>query len=98
MSSPNTDIPVPIDTVPTPNPDAVMLKVSETLVSTGTYEYTKESDTSSSPLAQVLIAIDGIQLVLIAPRFVTLRKSPEMVWPDIIPTAKTAMRDFLSSG
>ena len=98
MSSTSPDIPVAIDTVPTPNPDAVMLKVAETLVSSGTYEYTPGSDTSTSPLAHALIGIDGIKLVLIAPRFVTLRKAPEMLWPDIVPAAKGAMREFLESG
>jgi Fe-S cluster biogenesis protein NfuA len=98
VSSPSEDIPVPIDTVPTPNPDAVMLKVQETLVPTGTYQFTPESDTSGSPLAQALLQLSGIELVLIAPRFVTLRKDPERAWPDIVPAAKTAMREFLSSG
>jgi len=98
VSNPETEIPTAIDTVPTPNPDAVMLKVQETLVPTGTYEFTPDSDTSGAPLAQVLLALDGIELVLIAPRFVTLRKTTEKAWPDIVPGAKTAMRDFLSSG
>ena len=98
MSSPSTDIPIPVDTVPTPNPDAVMLKVSETLVATGTYEFTSESDTASSPLARAMLALEGIELVLNAPRFVTLRKSPERGWPDLVPAAKTAMREFLISG
>jgi len=98
VSSPPSEIPIPIDTVPTPNPDAVMLKVQETLVPTGTYEYTPQSDTTGSPLAHALLALDGIELVLIAPRFVTLRKATHQAWPDIVPAAKTAMRDFLRSG
>ena len=98
MSSTHSEVPVAIDTVPTPNPDAVMLKVHETLVSTGTYEYTPDSDTAASPLAQALLGLNGIQLVLIAPRFVTLRKASGTIWPDIIPAAKTTMRDFLASG
>jgi Fe-S cluster biogenesis protein NfuA len=98
VSSPEIDTPIAIDTVPTPNPDAVMLKVPETLVPSGTYEYTAQTDNAGSPLAQRLLGVAGIELVLIAPRFVTLRKAPESSWPDIVPPAKTAMRDFLSSG
>ena len=90
--------PGPIDTVPTPNPHAVMLKVQEVLVQSGTHEYTRADDSSEAPLAAELLGIDGIDLVLIAPRFVTLRKNPGSEWRELIPAAKQAMRDFLSSG
>ena len=44
------------------------------------------------------MVLDGIELVLIAPRFVTLRKSPQAEWPDLVQDAKTALRSFLQSG
>ena len=94
----SVDTQIPVDTVPTPNPDAIMLKVQETLVASGTHEFTNADDTSQSPLAAAFLGLHGIELVLIAPRFVTLRKSPESDWPDLIPDAKTAMRTFLQSG
>jgi Fe-S cluster biogenesis protein NfuA len=94
----SSGIPVPIDTVPTPNPDAIMLKVQETLVQSGTHEFTKDDDTEGAPLAALLLAIDGVELVLIAPRFVTLRKQTEREWPDLIPDAKQALRTFMASG
>jgi len=93
-----SDTLIPVDTVPTPNPDAIMLKVSETLVPTGTHEFTLGQDTERSPLAAALLEIDGIELVLIAPRFVTLRKNADQEWPDLAPAAKDAMRTFLASG
>ncbi len=98
MSKPATDSLIAIDTVPTPNPDAVMLKVGETLVASGTYEYTHATANDGSPLAQRLLNVEGIELVLIAPRFVTLRKKSDSSWPDIIPAAKTTMQTFMSSG
>jgi Fe-S cluster biogenesis protein NfuA len=94
----SSEIPVPIDTVPTPNPDAIMLKVQETLVQSGTHEFTRDDDTDGAPLASSLLDIEGIELVLIAPRFVTLRKKAELEWPDLIPDAKQALRSFLASG
>ena len=94
----SSGIPVPIDTVPTPNPDAIMLKVQETLVQSGTHEYTLNDDTADAPLATQLLSIEGIELVLIAPRFVTLRKNPDSEWPDLIPAAKQELRSFLESG
>ena len=94
----SSGFPAPIDTVPTPNPDAIMLKVRETLVQSGTHEFTARDDTDNAPLAKILLDIQAIQLVLIAPRFVTLRKSPSSDWPDLVPLAKQALREFLDSG
>ena len=94
----STESLAPVDTVPTPNPNAIMLKVQETLVPSGTHEFTSGDDTASSPLATALLALEGIELVLIAPRFVTLRKNSEVDWPDLVPDAKDAMRAFLASG
>ena len=93
-----SDNPIYVDTVPTPNPDAVMLKVQETLVPSGTHEFTLGADTAASPLAESLLKIDGIELVLIAPRFVTLKKRSDDDWLDLIPEAKETMRSFLRSG
>lgn len=92
------ETPIPVDTVPTPNPDAIMLKVQEALIPAGTHEFSQGDDTASSPLATALLALNGVELVLIAPRFVTLRKHPETEWPDLLPDAKDAMRQFLASG
>lgn len=94
----STESLAPVDTVPTPNPNAIMLKVQETLVPSGTHEFTRGDDTAGSPLATALLALEGIELVLIAPRFVTLRKASEAEWPDLVPDAKDAMRTFLASG
>ncbi len=93
-----SETPIPVDTVPTPNPDAIMLKVQEALIPAGTHEFSQGDSTDSSPLAAALLALDGVELVLIAPRFVTLRKHPDVEWPDLVPHAKDAMRQFLASG
>ena len=92
------DIPIPVDTVPTPNPDALMLKVQETLVPTGTHEFSLGDECAEAPLAASLLGIEGIELVLIAPRFVTLRKASNSDWPDLVPPAKDVMRSFIASG
>ena len=38
----SSEIPIRVDTVPTPNPNAIMLRVQETLVASGTHEYTPD--------------------------------------------------------
>jgi Fe-S cluster biogenesis protein NfuA len=96
----STDIAAQIDvrTVPTPNPNALMFRVDETLVPTGTYEYRSLDEAGNSPLAQVLLRIEGVTLVLVAPRFVTVEKHPDSSWPDVVPSVKDRMRAFLLSG
>jgi len=87
-----------IGIVPTPNPDALMFRVEEALVPTGTYEYETVDSAANAPLAQRLLGIDGVELVLIAPRFVTVRKGEDAGWPEIVPAVKDRMRAFLASG
>ena len=89
---------VPIDTVPTPNPDALMFKVQEVLVPNGTFEYRTAAQASDAPLPRRLFDLPGVVNVLVAPRFVTVNKLPEIRWPELVPPIKAAIRDFLDSG
>ncbi len=84
--------------VETPNPDARMFRVEETLIPTGTREYHSGQPTTSSPLAESLLQIDEVELVLIAPRFVTVRKSSQADWAWLSPTICAAIARFLQSG
>ena len=68
-----------IRVIETPNPDAYMFRVQEALVPSGTHEFGKEDNTEHSPLAKELLHFEEVELVLIAPRFVTVRKSPDHV-------------------
>lgn len=99
-TSASTPAPGPvIHTLPTPNPDALMFRVEEALVPTGTFEYQdREQAERHSPLAARLLAEPGVALVLIAPRFVTVRKQPEARWVELAPVMKEALSDFLLSG
>ena len=87
-----------IDTLPTPNPDALMFKVQEVLIPSGTFEFRSSAQASSSPLPRRIFDIDGVLSVLVAPRFVTVNKDPETPWPLLVPEIKVAIRDFLDSG
>jgi NFU1 iron-sulfur cluster scaffold homolog, mitochondrial len=82
----------------TPNPDAYMFQVSKALLPSGTHEFKKGDDLSLSPLAKLLLEQAGIELILIAPRFVTIRKSPEVAWFPLADQATEALRGFLQSG
>lgn len=90
---------IQISSVPTPNPDALMFRVDEALVPGGTWEYTDPARAAAdAPLAARLLEIDGVELVLIAPRFVTVRKAEASRWPEVVPQVKRALREFIWSG
>lgn len=93
---PWTDIDVKV--MATPNPDARMFKSPETLVPSGTYEYTSVEAAGASPLAQKLLAVDGVELVLIAPRFVTVRKSSNRDWAELEGGLRAKLQESLYYG
>ena len=90
--------PAVIDTLPTPNPEALMFKLQETLVPNGTFEYRTVGQASDAPLPRRLFDLTGVTSVLIAPHFVTVNKDPQITWPELVPQVKAAIRDFLESG
>ena len=89
---------LPVDTSPTPNPDALMFRVQETLVPRGTFEFRSAAQASDSPLPRRIFDIAGVVSVLVAPRFVSVNKEAELPWPELVPQIKAAIRDFLDSG
>lgn len=91
-------VPAAIDTIPTPNPDALMFRVQEMLVPTGTFEYRTAGHAFEAPLARRIFDVPGVVGVLVASRFVSVSKDPELDWPELVPQVKAAIRDFLDSG
>jgi len=87
-----------VSSVPTPNPDALMFRVNEVLVPMGTHEFKPGDDTSEAPLARALFVHDGIELILIAPRFVTVRKVADTPWEGLEGTIRETISEFLESG
>lgn len=92
------NVPVAIDTLPTPNPDALMFRLQEMLIPNGTFEYRTAAQASDAPLPRRLFDLVGVVQVLVAPRFVTVNKDADLPWPELVPQIKAAIRDFLDSG
>ena len=90
-------LPLAIDTLPTPNPDALMFKLPKPLVERGTFEYTRDT-ASDAPLPQRLFSLDGVDRVLVTTRFVTISKKEAYRWPELVPAIKGLLRQHVSSG
>ena len=87
-----------IDTLPTPNPEALMFKVSLDLVGRGTYEFPSRTSAAEAPLARRLFSLDGVEQVLVTTRFVTVNKDPDYGWPELVPSLKGLIREHVASG
>jgi len=93
-----TTIPSAIDTLPTPNPDALMFKVGRDLVEKGTFEYPDRASARHSPLPRLLFGLDGVEQILVTSQYVTVNKSGHYEWPDLVPAIKGLIREHLSTG
>ena len=90
--------PINIDTLPTPNPNALMFKLSAPVVDAGTWEFPNRASASGSPLPTLIFGLDGVRQVLITYRYVTINKSEEYGWPELVPAIKGLIREHIESG
>ena len=98
MSSNDPTENINVATIPTPNPNALMFRVDEMLVPHGTYEFNSKKEAAVSPFAEALFGQSGINSVFIAPRFVTIEKHANDLWPDLVPFIKKTIRDLIHLG
>jgi len=89
---------VNIDTLPTPNPNALMFKLSAPIVEAGTWEFPNRASASGSPLPTLIFGLDGVKQVLVTYRYVTINKSEDYGWPELVPAIKGLIREHIESG
>lgn len=90
--------PLIIDTLPTPNPNALMFKVEVPLVERGTYEFKDAASAEGAALPARLFGIEGVEQVLVTSRFVTVNKQAEADWQALISAIKGEIRQHVASG
>lgn len=76
----------------TPNPQAVKILLDGDLADEPRSYREPPPPDCPDALARALYAIEGVRVVLIHRRFVTIGKSPEAAWPAIKRKAKTAIQ------
>lgn len=83
----------------TPNPDALRLLPGTRLLSGAPVEIAPEDAAAKAPLAAALLAIDGVERIMIGPDFVTaVRRSSDYSWAVLKPQLLAELADFLFSG
>ena len=89
---------VSIYTEMTPNPETMKFVANKLLYPGKSIDFPDESSAKPSPLAKELFAFPFVRSVFIASNFVTLTKTPETNWDDVIPSIREFLKQYLEEG
>ena len=89
---------VSIYTEMTPNPETMKFVANKLLYPGKSVDFPDESSASPSPLAKELFAFPFIRGVFIASNFVTLSKTADTQWDEVIPTIREFLKTYLEEG
>ncbi len=89
---------VSIYTEMTPNPETMKFVANKLLYPGKSIDFPEESAAGPSPLAKELFAFPFIRSVFIASNFVTLSKTPDTQWDDVIPTIREFLKNYIEEG
>ena len=86
---------ISIYTEMTPNPETMKFVVNKLLYPGKSIDFPDEASAKPSPLAVELFSFPFIKGVFIMSNFVTLTKTPETDWVDVIPAVKIFIQEYL---
>ena len=89
---------VSIYTEMTPNPETMKFVANKLLYPGKSIDFPDEASATPSPLAKELFAFPFIRSVFIASNFVTLTKTPETNWDEVIPSIREFLKQYLEEG
>jgi len=81
---------MPVSVSQTPNPNALKFTVGAEFPSPKSFAAGQQTD---DPVAAPLIAIDGVTSVFMSADFVTVSKTPEAYWDDIVPAVSAVLEE-----
>lgn len=89
---------ISIYTEMTPNPETMKFVANKLLFPGKSIDFPEENQAAPSPLAQELFGFPFVKGVFIASNFVTLTKSPDALWEEIIPAVRQFLKAYLEEG
>ena len=96
MSTEVQKAPVMIYTEATPNPSTLKFVVNRPLFPNDYYEFESKEEAVNAPLAEELFNLDHVETVFISNNFVTITKSDDTLWVEMMPVVKNFLRDYLT--
>lgn len=91
------NIPALIYTEATPNPETLKFVSNKMLLNSIAADFPDIKSTSQSQLAGELFGFPFVKGVFITNNFVTITKTEEAEWGDIIPSVREFLKDYLTS-
>ncbi len=82
----------------TPNPETMKFVANKLLYPGKSIDFQQESEAAPSQMAQELFGFPFVKGVFIASNFVTLTKTPETDWADVIPEVRDFLKEYLIEG
>lgn len=89
---------ISIYTEMTPNPETMKFVANKLMYPGKSADFPDAESARPSPLATELFGFPFIKAVFIASNFVTLTKTPETDWNDVIPPIRQFLKDYLEEG
>jgi Fe-S cluster biogenesis protein NfuA len=81
----------------TPNPAAMKFVLNNFLVEEGSVEYTSKEQAIECPLALQLFTFSGVSGIFITSNFITVSKSSEIEWYELIPILREFIKSYIES-
>ncbi len=83
-----------LDISPTPNPNSLKCTLRKgAFIPEGMESFNSAEEAAGHALGERLFRIGGIINVFIMPRFLTVTKTPDADWGDILPKVQQAVKD-----
>jgi Fe-S cluster biogenesis protein NfuA len=82
----------------TPNPETMKFVANKLLYPGKSIDFPDEASAKASPLAAELFTFPFIKSVFVASNFVTLTKTPDTDWNDVIPAVRQFLKEYLEEG
>jgi len=89
---------ISIYTEMTPNPETMKFVANKLLYPGKSVDFPDVETAKPSPLAVELFGYPFIKAVFIASNFVTLTKTPDTEWSDVIPSIRNFLKEYLEEG
>ena len=83
---------VSIDVQMTPNPNALKFTLDRATTAGGPRTYRSTTEAGDSVAAAGLLEIKGVVSVFMTGNFISINKTPEAKWDEIVPVAVEAIR------
>ena len=81
----------------TPNPNAAKFVLDRDVPGEGSRSYFDAESAAADPLAERLFEVDGVRALLCVENFITVTKTDDLEWPDLVEQIEEAIRAGLAA-